>query len=137
MARRLAWDQLSDNYRQRLTRKGITPEQHAQGASLKGARGHGTPTGIGEKSYSNLLKLARARTYYVSLGGSRTLTASDIKEIVDSELLKGVSPRWLRARLQQREKDVDSYRNAGNRGPGNDHYQRRRQTVAIELYWYH
>lgn len=37
---RKSWDQLSDNYRRRLTRAGITPEQHAQGAGLSKARGH-------------------------------------------------------------------------------------------------
>lgn len=39
MARK-SWDQLSDKYRARLTRAGITRESRDQGASLAKARGH-------------------------------------------------------------------------------------------------
>lgn len=40
MARR-GWDQLSDTYRQRLERSGISQSEYQSGASLAGARGHG------------------------------------------------------------------------------------------------
>lgn len=38
--KRKAWDQLSDAYRKRLQRGGITAEEHARGASLSKPRGH-------------------------------------------------------------------------------------------------
>lgn len=41
-SRRKSWDQLSPTYRERLQRQGITPEQHAEGVSLAGARGQGS-----------------------------------------------------------------------------------------------
>jgi hypothetical protein len=40
MARRIPWEQLSREYRERLARKGITPQKHAAGESIKAARGH-------------------------------------------------------------------------------------------------
>lgn len=43
MARK-AWDQLSDAYRARLSRAGITAQSHTAGASLRYARGHGLHT---------------------------------------------------------------------------------------------
>lgn len=42
MARK-GWDQLSDAYRRRLERGGITAETYGQGASLSQARGHISP----------------------------------------------------------------------------------------------
>lgn len=47
MARK-SWDQLSENYRKRLIRKGITPQQHAAGVSLKKARGHDEKTKLND-----------------------------------------------------------------------------------------
>jgi hypothetical protein len=40
MAERKPWDSLSASYRERLSRKGITPESHARGESIRAARGH-------------------------------------------------------------------------------------------------
>lgn len=39
-AARKPWGQLSEGYRQRLTKAGITPESHAKGESLGKGRGH-------------------------------------------------------------------------------------------------
>lgn len=44
MAARKRWADLSDNYRHRLTRKGVTAESHAAGAPLAHGRGHGRYT---------------------------------------------------------------------------------------------
>lgn len=41
MARRKGWDSLSRDYRERLTRRGITKSQYEHGRPLAGARGHG------------------------------------------------------------------------------------------------
>lgn len=40
MAERKPWASLSPAYRDRLARKGITPEMHAAGESIRAARGH-------------------------------------------------------------------------------------------------
>lgn len=40
MAERKPWASLSQDYRDRLARKGITPEMHAAGESIRAARGH-------------------------------------------------------------------------------------------------
>lgn len=40
MAERKPWASLSPNYRERLARKGITPQMHAAGESIRAARGH-------------------------------------------------------------------------------------------------
>lgn len=42
MARRRDWDSLSADYRERLSRKGITRGKYESGVSLKSARGHET-----------------------------------------------------------------------------------------------
>lgn len=40
MAKRKPWESLSQSYRDRLSRKGITPEMHRAGESIREARGH-------------------------------------------------------------------------------------------------
>lgn len=40
MAERKPWASLSPTYQERLARKGITPEMHAAGESIRAARGH-------------------------------------------------------------------------------------------------
>jgi hypothetical protein len=51
MARqRKAWNSLSDSYRKRLTRYGITKSQYEAGRPLSGARGHGATPEHGLKS---------------------------------------------------------------------------------------
>jgi hypothetical protein len=40
MAERKPWASLSPAYRERLARKGITPQMHAAGESIRAARGH-------------------------------------------------------------------------------------------------
>lgn len=40
MSQRKGWNTLSDNYRKRLTAKGITTQTYTQGASIRAARGH-------------------------------------------------------------------------------------------------
>lgn len=42
MARRKGWDSLSDSYRKRLTRSGITKAEYESGVDLSRARGHGS-----------------------------------------------------------------------------------------------
>jgi|SRR5215475_1704030 len=40
MAVRKPWASLSESYRERLARKGITPQMHSAGESIRAARGH-------------------------------------------------------------------------------------------------
>lgn len=39
-SQRKPWGSLSESYRERLERKGITPQMHAEGVSIRTARGH-------------------------------------------------------------------------------------------------
>src|ERR1700719_2004143 len=48
--RRRAWESLSEPYRKRLQRHGITKSQYEHGRPLAGARGHGATPGHGLKS---------------------------------------------------------------------------------------
>lgn len=67
MSKRKGWDELSDDYRKRLQRKGITKGQYESGVSIKGARGHSnTPerpadayTPQGRKQYKDYLERAK------------------------------------------------------------------------------
>ena len=127
MAARKGWAQLSDNYRKRLLRGGINQQAYESGATLKAARGHKTPTGIGEKAYANLLKIAKGLSWHPD---------ETPKQAVDNELARGLSPRWLRERLTRRASDTQAYRK-GDRKPGRQSWDRRRLSVATELYWYH
>lgn len=148
MGARMAWADLSDNYRKRLIAKGITPQQHAAGIPLKVARGHPTPAGIGEKAYANLRKLAT---------GLEWRAGDKPKQVVDDLLAAGRSPRWIRERLQTRHADTTDWRtrhaqlmaqgltwtqaarqisNEGN-APGVQHWRRRNLTIDMAWYWYH
>ena len=49
-AKRRAWESLSDDYRKRLSRHGITRSQYENGRPLAGARGHGATPEHGLKS---------------------------------------------------------------------------------------
>jgi hypothetical protein len=126
---RKGWDQLSEAYRNRLVRGGINQQSYEAGASLKGARGHATPMGIGEKTYANLLRLARNAKSWPRDTSPR--------DFVDTELNRGAKPAWLRERLKQKAADTDEYRIRHNPKPGRAHWDRRQQAVAMELYWYH
>jgi hypothetical protein len=76
MATRKPWASLSEGYRERLARKGITEASHSSGASLKKARGHeNTPEHPSEaitkpreypdymRERSRLMSQVRARKY--------------------------------------------------------------------------
>lgn len=52
MARK-TWSSLSDGYRNRLERNGVTREQYESGASLEKARGHGATPEHPERAESN------------------------------------------------------------------------------------
>lgn len=48
---RRAWDSLSESYRRRLERSGISADDYAAGSSLKKARGHGTTPERPERAF--------------------------------------------------------------------------------------
>jgi hypothetical protein len=61
MARK-PWGELSEPYRKRLERGGITPEQHRSGIPLKKARGHAPKTGpIGDKFPTSITRRVQAK----------------------------------------------------------------------------
>lgn len=134
---RKGWENLSPKYRQRLERNGITRQSYDAGISLKAARSHPTPTGvpIGEKRYEFLLRLAK-QLNWVNRADPTTWGRTP-KQAIDDELHRGTDPRWLRDRLNIRIADTKAYNGPKDPGPGRVHWLRRRQSVSIELYWYH
>ena len=126
-SRRKGWEQLTDKYRQRLTRAGVTPQQYASGVSLGKARGHTPIPGVGEKMWIQLRAVAKR------LGWGDT----GRDELLKAELAKGQSSRWLLARLKERLANTREYRRRSESPAGRRHWEQRRQYAAIELYWYH
>jgi hypothetical protein len=53
MANRRAWSALSESYRGRLSRSGITESDYASGASIKAARGHATTPERPKQAFRN------------------------------------------------------------------------------------
>lgn len=137
MARRKGWEQLSEGYRARLSRGGISRSEYEGGASLKSARGHRTPSGIGEKSYASLYKLARRYDYYTSTPGEqgRKLTPAEVREVLDTALAR-FDRETVEHQLRVRNANVRSYR-AGDRRPGKVAHSGRIQSMPAELSWYH
>lgn len=126
MARRKGWNELSDAYRRRLERSGVSKTDYESGTSLKSARGHKTPTGIGEKTYQSLRRLASGLPW----------EGQKPKEVIDEALQRGESPDWIKERLSQKRKDIAAYKK-GDRTKGRENWERRRLTVPRHWYWYH
>lgn len=74
MANRRAWESLSEPYRLRLQRKGVTEELYGSGASLKAARGHAVTPERPQRAfrnpdiYSDYLRRRVARGKFVPQG---------------------------------------------------------------------
>lgn len=127
MARRKGWEDLSESYRKRLIKGGISRTDYESGVSLGKARGHATPIGIGEKSYANLRALARTVHWYPD---------ETPESVVDDALRLGRDARWIRERIETRKADTVAYRH-GNKVPGKTHWDRRSVVVNNSWYWYH
>lgn len=128
MARRKGWDDLSEAYRNRLIKGGVTRTDYEGGVSLGKARGHATPVGIGEKSYANLRALAK------TVHWDKDETP---KSVVDDALRLGRDARWIRERIRIRKDDTYEYRVNKNKEPGNAHWRRRSVVMNRSWYWYH
>lgn len=127
MARRKGWDELTEGYRSRLVKGGVSKTDYESGASLKRARGHKTPTGIGEKTYAQLRRLATGLDW----------ENQKPKEVIDEALARGESPDWIKTRIAVRRQDTTYYRRDKNPEPGKGHWDRRRVAVPRAWYWYH
>lgn len=53
MAKRRSWESLSEAYRSRLSRAGVTESSYSQGASLRAARGHATTPERPKQAFRN------------------------------------------------------------------------------------
>lgn len=133
MARK-GWDQLSEAYRNRLVRNGITRTDYDQGASLGKARGHGTPTGISERKWESLLRLAYRSEW--NLERNVTWDRPHIKAALENELGKGIAPTELEQALRDKQAMQRAYR-GGNKDAARSIWLRRNPLYAREIYWYH
>jgi hypothetical protein len=90
VGKRTPWAQLKAEYRERLIKKGITPEMHASGVSLRAARGHkDTPEHPG----------AYNPTQYQSYNQRRKTLLAQLE--ARKQQLWGGSPRWDAQKSQQ------------------------------------
>lgn len=64
---RKPWGELSPGYRRKLTRAGITPQAHAQGASLRAVRKYKPEEAVRKRSYRSVRQWAvhMEQTYYL------------------------------------------------------------------------
>lgn len=76
---RQQWATLSDAYRKRLTRGGITEQQYESGANLAGARGHKTATKENERRRF----LRSKRRYAEKLADTLERDYDDVYEEID------------------------------------------------------
>jgi hypothetical protein len=63
MAKRSGWNQLSDSYRNRLQKKGITESAYTSGKSLESARGHATTPEHARATLRIMGRTVSTRTY--------------------------------------------------------------------------
>lgn len=126
MARK-GWDQLSNAYRQRLTRNGISQGDYESGRSLGKARGHQTPSGISERKWGTLLREAKKATWP---------GATDIRSMLENELGKGSSPEQLQDAIRDKIAAQKAYAN-GDTTRARDIWAKRNPLYAREIYWYH
>jgi len=130
---RKGWAQLSDTYRKRLERNGITQQQYEAGQSLGSARGHKHPPGISEKVWAELVRLAKSLNW---TDRNKRGPKVNPETILRSELQKGTDPKWLAERMRERAANTAAYQR-GDKGPGRARWLQRRTYAAPELYWYH
>jgi hypothetical protein len=148
MARRV-WESLSDNYRNRLSRNGITREAYERGDSLKAARGHKPgvtpehPSDIktSPKDYERYRKDRAAR-----IGGERQrsgISGNEQDELIERALRNAVrilesedknfSRETIRANLRQL--NVDELRKAATINADTWH-KFARSGKSAGAYWY-
>jgi hypothetical protein len=78
MARRKPWSELSDEYRNRLKKAGITKAKHERGVSIKSARGHRVTPEHGMQEA--LKKPARFRKYIQANPQQEAILLNDARD---------------------------------------------------------
>lgn len=78
MSKRKGWDELSETYRRRLSRNGVTRAGYESGSSIKAARGHANTPERPEDAYTTRGK-QRFKRYLERVSGMR-------KEMIDRKV---------------------------------------------------
>lgn len=126
MARK-GWDQLSDAYRKRLLRNGISQRDYDSGKSLGSARGHATPPGLGERKWGSLVRLAKQAEWPQTY---------DVKSELENELGKGIPPEEIAIAIRDKIAAQKAYKN-GDTTRARNIWAKRNPLHAREIYWYH
>lgn len=127
-SQRKTWEQLSDPYRRRLERAGITPERHATGEKLHHARGH-----ISAQKESADKAYRRDRARFVA-------KLVDIYGRDEDEVLEALEDR-SRAEIEEmieRQTRAERAYDQGRKGEATGIWEARTQGLFDEwIYYYH
>lgn len=121
---RKGWDNLTDAYRARLARRGITEADYTSGVPLHGARGHKSPTA--EAFQRSSARFARESTKF-----DKTVPASTVrKRIRAMGSVKGT------AYIQQRREMIRLYQ-SGDTAKAHQLWEHRDTSLPEYMHWYH
>ncbi len=104
-SRRGRWDDLGREYRRRLERAGISRRDYESGASLQGARGHGSR----ERERLDREFRSRARDLQQRYGPVDILGQRGIPVAAIDYALRTQGEAWTAAQLQELENDQAAY----------------------------
>lgn len=139
MARK-GWDQLSAPYRARLERNGITRESHAQGVSLRAARGHKPSSGRRSETFDRLVRKAEKLHWAPRDPNNPHAGEFTATETILAAMASGMSMAKINRLLDARMANQAAYHGPRNAGPGafDWHTRTRTEDRRIEaMYWYH
>ncbi len=124
MSRRKGWDNLSNDYRERLRRKGITEALYDAGATLTPGRGHGTPAQ--EKFERDTIKAAREYTRFNKTIPQRQM----VRQIRAMGRVKGERYMDLRSKM------VRAYE-SGDVARAKQLWEQRDMSLPAYMFYYH
>lgn len=131
MARK-GWDALSDAYRDRLVRKGVTKVGYESGVPLEGARGHISPAT--EKWQRDTAKFARDYTRYRQTNTRSNVPFPTEKQVRD--YVRGLGRSQGRLYMSNVRAMVADYE-SGNLGGAQQRWVARPSTAPNYMYYYH
>lgn len=127
MSRRKAWDQLSENYRARLERQGISRAQHESGAALHKARGKKSAT----HERTQRKERREINAWIADFSQVYGISRADIRQE-----LKGISSPKLAAAIRQQSRMQDLY-NQGLQGQARAIWDQRDRSLPEWMFYYH
>src|SRR5690606_30124230 len=123
MSRRKGWDQLSEKYRNRLVRNGISQRDYEQGVSLASARGHTSP--LRENYRRRVRRFAKDyHTFY-------DLSESEIKQTFYA------MPVNKGTQVMREQREMQRLYDRGDVDLARQRWERRDTSLPEWMYYYH